>query len=46
MLTAINDVLNNHQTMNSIINGIGMVAMICGLVALYLCITYPARRKR
>jgi len=46
MLTAINNAMNNHQLMNAVINGLGMVGMICGLVALYLCITYPARRKR
>jgi hypothetical protein len=46
MLTAINDVLNNHQVMNAIINGLAMFGMVLGLVALYLCVTYPARRKR
>ena len=46
MLTAISNAMNVHQVMNTIINALGMVAMISGLVALYLCITYPARRKR
>ena len=46
MLTAINNLLNDHQFMNAAINGLAMFGMISGLVALYLCITYPARRKR
>ena len=46
MLTAINDVMNNHQVMNTIINGLGMFGMVLGLVALYLCLTYPLRHKR
>ena len=46
MLTAINNALNNHQFMNSAIDMLGATAMTLGLVALYLCITYPARRKR
>ena len=46
MLTAINNALNDHQFMNFLINGLAMTGMILGLVVLYLCITYPARRKR
>jgi hypothetical protein len=46
MLTAINNALNDHQFMNALINGLAMFGMVSGLVALYLCITYPARRKR
>lgn len=46
MLTAINNALNDHQFMNALISGLGMIAMVTGLVALYLCLTYPARRKR
>ena len=46
MLTAINNVLNDHQVMNTIINGFSMFGMVLGLVALYLCVTYPLRRKR
>jgi hypothetical protein len=46
MLTAINNALNDHQVMDAIINVIAMFGMVTGLVALYLCITYPARRKR
>lgn len=46
MLTAITNALNDHQMMNAVINILGVSAMTAGLVALYLCITYPARRKR
>jgi len=38
--------MNDHQTMNAAIDVLAMVAMVLGLVALYLCVTYPARRKR
>jgi hypothetical protein len=46
MLTAINNALNDHQFMNTMIDCLAMFGMVTGLVALYLCITYPARRKR
>lgn len=38
--------LNDHNSMNTFINMLGMFAMICGLVGLYLAVAYPTRRKR
>jgi hypothetical protein len=36
----------DHNTMDALINILAMTCMTLGLVALYLCLTYPARRKR
>ena len=37
----------DHNFMKELIDILGAVAMVCGLVGLYLALTYPARfRKR